>query len=141
MEQRPSVTTKSLIDAGNQAVHLFTTQLGYNNATFDAVHITSNVITLEFDLTDDFQEDLNSGERYLAGWLTNIKLESNHPIQEFWDKMTAWPTRAQRELHIMAGQLAKIGQSCDDMVTKQVEAFVNQIKTQQSDIAKLVHHG
>jgi hypothetical protein len=40
----------------------------------------------------------------------------------------------------MARQLAKIGQTSEDMVTKQVEAFVDQIKQAQSDIAKLEYH-
>ena len=95
-------------------------------------------------MTDDFQKDLSSSEQYLAGWSLNVDLgfdgagpEDINPTEFLYNEVMKWPTRAQRELHVMASQLAKVGKSCEGMVTMQVAAFVEQIRDAQSKLARL----
>ena len=133
-----SFDTEALIVAGNACEHEFKTRLGYQDATFRYILI-GNTVRLEFHLHDDFQNNLDYEERCHHGWGVQLEVTATSPVLEVYNKLRVWPTREQRELHVMAGQLAKVGQSCNDMVTKQVQAFVNQIKAQQSDIAMLVH--
>jgi hypothetical protein len=134
-----SFNIEHMIAAGNQAEAIFKDTLGYNNACFDSISITDYSVNMAFELNDDFQEGLPPAEKCKAGWHVPISLMEDIPLDEFWNAISTWPTREQRELHVMAAQLAKVGQSCDGMVGKQVEAFVNQIKSAQSDLALLVH--
>tara|TARA_R110000796_G_scaffold76589_9_gene171248 strand:- start:6743 stop:7168 length:426 start_codon:yes stop_codon:yes gene_type:complete len=131
---------EDLIVAGNACEREFTERLGYNDARFFSVDVTDYDIKLHFELTDDFQSGLSHDERWDAGWGVTIDCTSDDPVAEVYTALQRWSTRPQRELQVMARQLAKIGQTSEDMVTKQVEAFVDQIKQAQSDIAKLEYH-
>lgn len=139
-----SFSIEDLIVAGNAAVREFTSRLGYDYASFMSVRVSNFRISIQFELTDDFQKDLSSSEQYLAGWSLNVDLgfdgagpEDINPTEFLYNEVMKWPTRAQRELHVMASQLAKVGKSCDGMVTMQVAAFVEQIRDAQSKLARL----
>lgn len=139
-----SFSIEDLIVAGNAAVREFTSRLGYDYASFMSVRVSDFRVSIQFELTDDFQKDLSSGEQYLAGWTVDLDLgfdgagpEDIHPAEFLYNEVMKWPTRAQRELHVMASQLARVGKSCDGMVTMQVAAFVEQIRDAQSKLAKL----
>jgi hypothetical protein len=139
-----SFSIEDLIVAGNAAVGEFTSRLGYDYASFMSVRVSDFRISIQFELTDDFQKDLSSSEQYLAGWNLAVDLESDsagpediNPVEFLYNEVMKWPTRAQRELHVMASQLAKVGKSCDGMVTMQVAAFVEQIRDAQSKLARL----
>jgi hypothetical protein len=139
-----SFSIEDLIVAGNAAVREFTSRLGYDYASFMSVRVSDFRISIQFELTDDFQKDLSSSEQYLAGWNVDVDLGSDgagpediNPTEFLYNEVMKWPTRAQRELHVMASQLAKVGKSCDGMVTMQVAAFVEQIRDAQSKLARL----
>lgn len=139
-----SFSIEDLIVAGNAAVREFTSRLGYDYASFASVRISEHQVSIQFTLTDDFQKDFSYGEQYRAGWNVNVDLEFNgagpediNPTELLYNEVMKWPTRAQRELHVMASQLAKVGKSCDGMVTMQVAAFVEQIRDAQSKLARL----
>jgi hypothetical protein len=139
-----SFSIEDLIVAGNAAVREFTSRLGYDYASFMSVRVSDFQISIQFELTDDFQKDLSSSEQYLAGWNVDVDLgfdgagpEDINPTEFLYNEVMKWPTRAQRELHVMASQLAKVGKSCDGMVTMQVAAFVEQIRDAQSKLARL----
>jgi len=101
-----SFSIEDLIAAGNAAVYVFKDKLGYDNANFEGININDYNVSLEFDLTDDFQNNLVSGEKYMAGYYVKISLDEGDPCQVFYNRLHSWPTRAQRELHIMASQLS-----------------------------------
>ncbi len=140
-----SFSIEDLIVAGNAAVREFTSRLGYDYASFISVRVSDFQISIQFILTDDFQKDLSSSEQYRAGWNLAVDLslfdgagpEDINPTEFLYNEVMKWPTRAQRELHVMASQLAKVGKSCDGMVTMQVAAFVEQIRDAQSKLARL----
>ena len=137
-----SFSIEDLIVAGNASVREFTSRLGYDYASFASVRISEHQVSIQFELTDDFQKDLSSSEQYLAGWNVEVNIKDDihncwNPTEFLYNEVMKWPTRAQRELHVMASQLARVGKSCDGMVTMQVAAFVEQIRDAQSKLARL----
>ena len=69
-----SFSIEDLIVAGNASVREFTSRLGYDYASFASVRISEHQVSIQFELTDDFQKDFSYGEQYLAGWNVNVDL-------------------------------------------------------------------
>ena len=112
-------TVADLLALGKSAENYFEKELEYDDVTFICIRLRPNGShQLDFTLADKFQEYLAHDMKYKVGWAVSI------PLDDFWDKVTTWPTREQRELTILARKMATIDANFDDIKSAQVRAFV-----------------
>ncbi len=116
-------TIDQLIALGTTAQTYFEKELGYDRAQFDHVRLrTGGDHKLEFELFDEFQKNLPHDMKHKVGWSVDV------PLENFWNKLTAWPNREQRELVVLSRKMALIDGNLDDIESAQVRAFVERMQ-------------
>jgi len=123
MTNYTAYTAWQLLDLGRSAQVYFEETLGYDEARFVEVSLRpSGDNNIQFSLTDDFQDGLSNDQKYKVGWAVFV------PLDGFWDKLTTWPNREQRELTILARKVAAIDGNLDQIKSAQVLAFVARLQ-------------
>ncbi len=136
MTNYDNFTLTQLVDLGRSAEGYFEHKLGYDEVDFKRIWLNKHgAHRIEFTLHDDFQKDLPVEMTYKDGW--SIMMDLN---EDFWDKVTTWPTREQRELTILARKMATIDANIDDIKSHQVRAFVARLQPDIDDLRKRITH-
>ena len=126
-------TISDLMTLGRSGVTFFENKLGYTTVGFTDVTLWPNLShSIYFSLQDDFQMELHHDKRFKCGSYTSI------PLDGFWDTLTAWPNREQRELEIMARKLAALDANLDQIRSAQVLAFVKRLQPQIDEIRRMI---
>ena len=116
-------TITELVALGKTAENYFKSHLGYDEATFKRIWLSaSGAHRVDFTLHDTFQNSLPPETTYKVGWSVTLDLEG------FWDKVTSWPTREQRELTILARKMAAIDADLCDIRSAQVLSFIARLQ-------------
>lgn len=128
----PDMTTIThLIATGENAAVYFADECGYTSTEFREVGISVlGGVTYRFHLHDDFQAHLNYNIRQHVGWDVEVTAEQI-------ENLTSWPNREQRELAVLAAQLASIGENTDKIESAQAAAFVKRLNTTRRELALL----
>lgn len=124
-----------LLSRGKSAEHHFAEKLGYNTAQFGSVMISkASYITYHFNLRDDFQEGLPYERRYHHGPCEIL------PDEDFYGCLERWPNREQRELYILAQQVAPLTDMAKEIQSAQVLAFVERLKPDLDELRRRLSH-
>ena len=128
-------TITELLALGKSAKAYFEHQLGYDDVAFNFVRLaTHGDHKLEFTLGDKFQDNLTHDMKYKVGWTMNV------PLEGFWDKLTTWPNREQRELTILARKMATIDGNLDEIKSAQVKAFIARMQPDIDSLRAQITH-
>ena len=117
-------TMMDLMALGKVAETYFGKELGYDETEFKRVWLNGHGgHRIEFMLHDTFQHNLPIEMQYKDGWAIMLDLDDT-----FWDKVTTWPTREQRELTILARKMTAIDADLGDIRSAQVLAFIARLQ-------------
>ena len=124
MSTYDSYTSTQLIQLGVTAQSYFEDKLGYDEVTFRRIWLNAHgAHRIEFTLHDTFQRNLPVEMTYKDGWSIMLDLDDT-----FWDKVTTWPTREQRELTILARKMTAIDADLGDIRSAQVLSFIARLQ-------------
>lgn len=130
-----SETIQELLASGESFAEHFA-RCGYDTADFRDVTIRKDgEILFYFNLEDDFQRDITVSLRYKHEWMMRI---SGETVQEIRDQVYAWPSRKQRELRVLARQLASVKGMSEKVADLEVQEIIEGILSSGTQIKNLL---
>ena len=133
MTDHLNYTVNELIEMGKAARGYFENQLGYTSACFNSFDLHEHgEHRAYFSLDDDFQKDFDYDRKYKVGSMVAVDLAN------FWDTITTWPNREQRELKIMARKLTALDTNLDLIKSAQVKVFVARLQPDIDSIRSMI---
>ena len=125
-------TVNELLAIASSAEITFKDVLGYDQCTLYSVHVRKESIIFEFQLRDDFQDYLSYAQRIDNGF-TDFTPEKLAALSS-----QTWRNREQRELALLARQVAGVRHDVDKLVSAQAIAFVKSLDPLAAEINGLL---
>lgn len=129
-------SARELHEFGKEAAETFHLHKGYDTAEFLCLKVFSDCIIFEFQLGDYFQTHLDYSKRYRHGYVDIELREVDLTLPQFRAEVAAWPNREQRELRVLARQLADI--SPDKMSSLAGQEFAAKIRAESVALDNLL---
>lgn len=118
------MTIDELIQIGKNAEAYFLMHKGYDTAEFRSFSVRKDgTVTYNFDLYDDFQTPIPVHYRCQHEYCMTIDFEDMRNLER-------WPNREQRELSVLAAQLAAIDNDASKLMSLSAQNFVAGLKPQ-----------